>query len=131
MLSFYNRAELSTALTLPLRTDIQTLLRARIRHLFETSLAYHTHLVVVFADDTEAALIQEVAFSPLEADGHRYGSPGFTPRWDVLHDHGGWFEMVFCIGNEGWAVVLLIEEAKDCRFSELQAACRDSRQAEN
>lgn len=110
MLSLPDRAAMDHALTLPLRAEIHTLLQQRIAQIFETELANHTHLAVVTAQDTEAALVEEVGFSPLEADGHRFGSPSFVPRVDVLHDHGGFFEWTVCVGNSGFAFVLLIED---------------------
>lgn len=122
MLSLSDRVAMNHALTLPLRADIHALLQRRIAQIFEAGLANHTHLVVVTAQDTEAALVEEVGFSPLEADGHRFGSPSFVPRVDVLHDHGDFFEWTVCVGNSGFAFVLLIEDrespnglAKLCR----------------
>ncbi|MBJ7441541.1 hypothetical protein EPO44_18470 [bacterium] len=124
MLSFYTRTDLENAAALSLPNDIKALLDRRIVQIFNDGLADHTHLVVVFAEDTEAALVEEIAFSPLEQEGHRYGTPSFVPRWDILHDHGGWFELVFCIGNAGWAVVLLIQDAQFSSFPDLRVACR-------
>ena len=126
MLSLYDRGALQNALTLPLRADIKALLHKRITQIFKDGLADYTHLVVIFADDIEAALVEEIAFSPLEHDGLRYGTPSFLPRWDILHDHGGWFELVFCIGNAGWAVVLLIQDTQNSSFPDLLEACRGS-----
>lgn len=131
MLSLYDADALRNALTLPLRVDIKALLHTRITQIFADGLADHTHLVVITADDMEAALVKEVGFSPLEEDGHRFGSPPFVPRADVLHDHGGFFEWTVCIGNSGFAFVLLIEDresqnglAELCR-SVLRAASAD------
>lgn len=124
MLAFYQRAELEAALTLYLRPDLEALLRKRITQTIADGLGDFTHLVVVAADDTEAMIEEEVALSPVVSDGIRFGHPNFSPHWDVLHNHGGWFELVFCIGNEGWAVVLLIEDCDGGRFPALQAMCR-------
>lgn len=109
MISLYDRGALQNALTLPLRADIKALLQKRITQIFNDGLADHTHLVVIFAEDTEAELVMEIAFSPLEYDGHRFGDPCFVPGWSLLHDHGGWIELVQCVGNGGFAFVLLIE----------------------
>lgn len=124
MLSFYRATGLRIALTLSLPGNIKALLRRRINRILDDGLGDYTHLVVLTAEDTEATLVEEIGFSPLEHDGQRYGSPGFIPRWDVLHDHGEWHEMTFCIGNDGWAVVLLIENAQLSSFPEIRAACR-------
>ena len=124
MMSFYGAAALRSALTKPLSGNIQFLLRRRVRRILEDGLGDYTHLVVLTGEDTEATLVEEIGFSPLEHDGQRYGAPGFIPRWDVLHDHGGWHEITFCIGNDGWAVVLLIEDAQVSSLPEIRAACR-------
>ncbi|WP_150294602.1 hypothetical protein [Sphingobium estronivorans] len=124
MLSFSDTFALRRALVQPLPGTIQGLLRLRINRILADGLGDYTHLVVLTAEDTEAMLVADIGFSPLEHDGLRYGAPGFIRRWDILHNHGGWFEMVFCIGNGGWAVVLLIEEAQDSSFPEIRAACR-------
>ena len=110
MLSFDDQTSLRAALTLPFRVDLKNLLHKRIDRIFDDGLADHTHLVVVTAEDTEAALQATVGFSPLEQDGLRFGSLGFTPRVDVLHDHGGFFEWTVCVGNSGFAFMLLIED---------------------
>lgn len=124
MISLYGAAALRSASTEPLPSNIQFLLRRRIRRILEDGLGDYTHLVVCTAEDTEAMLVEEIGFSPLEHDGQRYGTPCFIPRWDILYDHGGWYEMTFCIGDAGWAVVLLIEDAEPSSFSEIRAACR-------
>lgn len=124
MLSFYRATGLRIALTLSLPGNIKALLRRRISRILEDGLGDYTHLVVLTAEDTEAMLVEEIGFSPLEHDGQRYGSPDFIPRWDILHDHGGFYEMVFCFGNAGHAVVLLIEDDQVSSFPEIRAACR-------
>lgn len=124
MLSFYLAAELQSALTQPLPGNIKALLRRCINRILEDGLGDYTHLVVLTAADTEAMLLEEIGFSPLEYDGQRYGASGFIPRWDILHSHGDFYEMTFCIGNAGWAVVLLIEDGQDSSFPEIRAACR-------
>lgn len=124
MLSFYDRASLRDALTPRLRADLRELLHKRIHQIFDDGLADLTHLLVIEAGDTEDMVREEIGFSPLEVEGVRYGAPGFLPRWDIMHHHRGWFEMVFCIGNSGFAVVLLIEDAQNSSFPELRAACR-------
>ena len=124
MLSFYDRASLRSALTLPLSVDLKELLHKRICQIFDDGLADLTHLLVIEAGDTEGMVREEIGFSPLEVEGVRYGAPGFLLRWDIMHHHRGWFEMVFCIGNSGFAVVLLIEEVQNSSFPEIRAACR-------
>jgi hypothetical protein len=122
MLSLPDCAALEAALSSPVRPDVQPLLHRRIQRFFDDGLADYTHLLVVEADDSEAKLLDEIGLTPFEHDGIRYGSSDFHPRWDLLHDHGGWFEMTFCIADSGFAYVLLIEDddrsclARMCRI---------------
>jgi len=56
-------------------------------------------------------------------DGARFGSTDFRPHHDWLEDHGGWFELIFTVGNSGFAFVLFVEAA-DGADPELLALCR-------
>lgn len=113
MLSFYDRASLRHALTLPLRAGLKELLHKRIHQIFDDGLADLTHLLVIEAGDTEAMVRKEILFSPLEVEGVRYGSPGFIPRWDTIYDHGPAYEMIYCMGNDGFAFLLLVIKAEE------------------
>ena len=124
MLSFYDRESLRRALTLPLRANLKELLHKRIHQIFNDGLADLTHLLVIEAGDTEAMVCDEIGFSPLDVEGVRYGSPGFIHRWSWLEDHGGWFELIFCVGNDGFAFVLLVKDSPGGGWPELRAACR-------
>lgn len=126
MLSFPDRAAMDNAHTLPLRADLKALLQKRISQFIEDGLGDLTHIVVLCRGDTEAMLKAEVAFSPLERDGLHYGDPGFEPWWDWLHDHGGWFELIHCVGNSGFAFVLLLEECNDPALVDLLTLCRSA-----
>ncbi|MDO7833675.1 hypothetical protein Q4610_01325 [Sphingobium sp. HBC34] len=66
----------------------------------------------------------EVLFSPLEREGRRWGDPGFQTWWDWLHDHGGWFELIYCVGNSGFAFVLFLEDADGDGLADLLTMCR-------
>jgi hypothetical protein len=124
MLSLYDAPALRNALTLPLRDDLKALLHTRITQVFVDGLEDLTHIVVLCPGDTEAALKAEVLFSPLEREGRRWGNPGFQTWWDWLHDHGGFFEIVYCAGNSGFAFVLFVEDADGDGLADLLAMCR-------
>ncbi|WP_397586630.1 hypothetical protein [Sphingobium fuliginis] len=124
MLSFYDRASLRHALTLPLRAELKALMHKRIHQIFDDGLADLTHLLVIEADDTEAMIRNEIGFSPLEFEGVHYGSLGFTPLWNYIHNHGAVYEMIYCIGNDGFAFVLLVQDEPGSAWPELRAACR-------
>ncbi|WP_311270690.1 hypothetical protein [Sphingobium sp. WCS2017Hpa-17] len=124
MLSLYDAPALRNALTLPLRADIKALLHERIAQIFADGLEDLSHIVVLCPGDTETALKTEVLFSPLEREGKRWGDSGFQTWWDWLHDHGGWFEIVYCTGDSGFAFVLFVEDADGDGLADLLAMCR-------
>lgn len=124
MLSLPDRAAMDNALTLPLRDDIKTVLRSRIDQVIGDGLDDLTHIVVLCAGDTEAMLKAEVLFSPLEREGVRFGQPGFETYWDWLHDHGGWFELIYCVANSGSAFLLFVEDRDDAGWADLLQLCR-------
>ena len=124
MLSLYDAPALRNALTLPLRADIKALLQKRIAQIFEDGLEDLSHIVVLCPRDTEAAVKAEILFSPLERESKRWGDPGFQTWWDWLHDHGGWFELIYCVGNSGFAFVLFVEDAGGDGLVDLLAMCR-------
>lgn len=126
MLSLPDRAAMEQALTLPLRDDIKTILRLRIEQVHADGLENLTHIIVLTKDDTEDALKEEVLFSPFESYRLRYGNPAFEPGWDCMHNHGGWFEVVYCVGNSGFAFVLLIEDRLDQALAKFVQMCRSA-----
>ena len=108
MLHLYDRATMAHALTLDLEPRLHALLSERIAALSDDLIDY-TEYLVVEPGDTEADIIRHVGFSPLiePIDGIRFGQPGFQPHWDLLVDHGGWFELIETFGS-AFAYVLLI-----------------------
>ena len=127
MLSLPDRAAMDNALTLPLRHDIKALLQKRIDQIIEDGLEDLTYIVVLGAGDTEAALKDEVLFSPLEREGIRFGQPDFETYWDWLHDHGGWFELIYCVADSGFAFLLFVEDRDDTGWADLLHMCRTGR----
>lgn len=107
MLSLIDPAAMIAALP-----TLDPLPRRRVQDILDSQLADMTHILIIGPDDTEADVIAEIGFSPLELERLRFSDSGLEPAWDVLHDHGGWFEMVFCVGNDGFAFVLLVEDCE-------------------
>lgn len=126
MLSLPDRATMDNALGLPLRDDIKAILLKRIAQVIADGLDGLTHIVALGPGDTEAMLKDEVLFSPLEWEGRRYGQLGFEPWWDWLHDHGGWFELIYCVGNSGFAFLLFLEDSDDPALADLLDMCRNA-----
>ena len=112
MLHFYDRATMAHALTLDLDLQLHTLLSDRIGALTEELVDY-TEYLVVQPGDTEADIVRHIGLSPLlePFDSIRFGEPGFTPYWDWLAEHGGWFEMIFTFGS-AFAYILFIPDAE-------------------
>ena len=127
MLSLPDRAAMDNALTLPLRDDIKALLRKRIDQVIDDGLDDLTHVVVLCPGDTEAMLKAEVLFSPLEREGLCFGEPGFETYWDWLHDHGGWFELIYCVADSGFAFLLFLEDNDGAGWTDLLHLCRSCR----
>jgi hypothetical protein len=114
MLSFHDAAAIAAApTTMSIDPTLRQLIADRVHDWNATDLLDLTHLAIVQAGDTEEAVIDEVAFSPLSnpLDGKRFGSKDFEPCWDWLERHDGWFEMIMTVGNDGFAFVLFIEDS--------------------
>lgn len=56
-------------------------------------------------------------------DGVRYPHPHFSPWWEWLEAHDGWFEAVFLMSDEGVADVVLVPN-DDGAPAELLKLCR-------
>ncbi|GAA0728991.1 hypothetical protein [Sphingomonas japonica] len=109
MLHFYDRAGFARALTLDLEPQLQALLARRIAALSDELLDY-TEYLVVEAGDSEDDIVRAIGLSPLIEPMHglRFNDPGFEPHWDLLIDHGAWFEIVFTFGST-FAYVLFVQ----------------------
>lgn len=105
MLSLIDPAAMIAALP-----TLAPLPRRRVQEILDGQLADMTHILIIGPDDTEANIVAEIGFSPLELERLRFSDCGLEPAWDMSHDHGGWFELAFCVGNSGFAFVLLVED---------------------
>lgn len=126
MLSFDTAAAIAAAPSnAPVDPALKKLIADRVRDWAETGLLGLTHLLVVGPHDSERAIVEAVGFSPLvnPIDGARFGSPQFHPHHDWLERHGGWTELTFCIGNDGWACVMFVQDAEGTD-PELLSLCR-------
>lgn len=124
MLHFYDRATIAHALTLDLEPKLHTLLDERI-NAPGFDLIDWTEYLVVQAGNTEDDIIRCVGFSPLvePIDGARFGGAGFSPYWDYLADHDGWFELIVAFGST-FAYILLVEDV-DGVLPDLRVMCRN------
>ena len=56
-------------------------------------------------------------------DGTTLGEPGFTPSWDVLEEHAGFYELVYVLSDDGQGVTVFVTRAEGVS-AELLAMCR-------
>lgn len=104
--------------------SLPTALQARLQRIASNDeLLDLTCVAIIEAGDSEQDIVNELGWSPLihPIDEIRFDQPGFEPYWAHLHDHGGWFELAHPVGNDGFAYVLLIEDAGG---GDLQRLCR-------
>jgi hypothetical protein len=87
-------------LTLPLDSELRTLVDGRIRDSIAVGLGDQTHIIVIEPADSGADIIEAIGFSPL----------GSEPEWDWLERHGAWLEAIYTVGNSGFAFIVLTAE---------------------
>ena len=116
MLDFPDMATLRAALHQPLRADLKALLADRLVDTQRCGLEHLTHILVIEADDREDSIVEAVGFSPLVS---RIDGIQNQPDWDWLERHGGWWEALYCVGDSGFAFILLIEDADQSPFAQL------------
>ena len=90
-----------------------------------TELLELTHLLIVQAGDGEGEMLEAAGYSPLvnSLDGKRFGQKGFTPPFDWLQHHHGWFELIQTVSNDGFAFVIFVPD-RDGIDPELRRLCR-------
>ncbi|WP_296720963.1 hypothetical protein [Erythrobacter sp.] len=100
----------------PLGEELRVLLQDRLADTIRCGLQDLTHILVVEAGDTEQQIIEAVGFSPFVSriDGVRN-----SVDWDWIERHDGWWELLYCVGDSGFAFVLLVEDADGSPFAQL------------
>ena len=112
---------LKAALHQPLDPEQKTLLTELLADTLYRGLENLTHVLVLEADDTERDVIHAVGFSPLVS---RINGKRHQPDWDWLDRDGGWWRALYCVGDGGFAFVLLIEDADRSPFARLCRAAQ-------
>ena len=81
--------------------------------------------IVVRPGDDIAAVDDALGFSVManRFDGTAFGEPGFTPSWDVLDEHAGYYELVYVLSDDGQGVTGFVTK-KEGVLPELLAMCR-------
>ena len=82
------------------------------------------YMIVVEASDTVPALEAESGCPILRnvSGNGRFGDPGFSPCFEVLEEHAGFYEMVFIPGDGDFGIVIFIPKAGGID-AELLAMC--------
>lgn len=125
MQSFENAKAVARAPRMVTDPKLQSLLTDRVQDWTERGLLGLTHLVLIKVGDTDKAIVDEIGFSPLVnlLDGKRYGTDGFVMPFDILTDHGGYFELVMTVGNDGFASVIFVRDREGVD-PEILSMCR-------
>lgn len=115
MHSFPDFPALQAALSLPLDIALHQLLSDRIADAIACAVQDMTHIIMVEAHDREDNFLREAAFSPFynPLSDCRHGDPDFQPHWDWAGRHDGWFEWLTCVGNDGFAFIVLVPDRED------------------
>jgi len=81
--------------------------------------------VIVEPGDDIAAVDDALGFAVManRFDGTTFGEPGFTPSWDVLDEHAGYYELVYVLSDDGQGVTVFVRKSEGVS-AELLAMCR-------
>lgn len=116
MLTITNSAEMATALSTITDTTLKRILTDRVEQLSEYDgydLGELAHFLIVQRADTLDAIEGALGFSPL------------TNLVELITDHGGWFEAVFILSDDGFGWVLLVPD-DPAAPPDLLVLCRDA-----
>lgn len=83
------------------------------------------HFIVFEPGDTLADLKATLGFSPFQnlVDGSCFGQSDFTPSWEWIARHDGWFELVWIFSDWGNGAILFVQAAEGVA-EELLSLCR-------
>jgi hypothetical protein len=72
-------------------------------------------LILIEPGDTLADLDVEFngAFLINHFSGRRYGDPGFKPAFEVLEEYPGFYAMLFCEGDGGFGIEVIVPKSTD------------------
>ena len=76
----------------------------------ENGLENLTCIAVIEPADSEQTILDELGFSPVRNpfSETRFGDPDFSPAWDWLEVHSGWCELIFTVGDDGFAYIVFV-----------------------
>lgn len=95
-----------------------------LRHLIEKTIAALSpdgpydpdvlgYFLIVQPGDTLATINAQIGFDILanKWTGIRFDQPGYTPSFEVLEEHAGYWEVVFIVDDSGYGIELFIPKA--------------------
>lgn len=70
------------------------------------------NVIIIDPVDRVADLDAQLGFSILinRIDGVRFGDPNFTPNWESIECHPGWFELTFILSDDGFGLLVFIPD---------------------
>ena len=82
------------------------------------------YFLVIEPGDTLADIHAHIGFDILanRYTGIRFDQPGYTPSFEVLEEHAGYYEMVFIVSDDGFGIEVFIPKTID--IAELLAMCQ-------
>jgi hypothetical protein len=112
MITITDEASFEAAITKATDATLKRMLSARLKLYRAGCLLDLTTLAVLESGDTAADVERETGLNPLvnPIDEARYGSPAFQQYADWIACDAGYYEWLTCIGNEGWATILLVPD---------------------
>lgn len=96
------------ALSQRLEPNLHKLLSGRMQDARALQLGDLTHLLVIEPGDDEGDIIDAIGLSPLVS---RIEGVRLQPDWDWIERHEGWWELVYTVANDGFAFILLVQDA--------------------
>jgi len=130
MITLRTASAVNNTIELLADNQLRSLLTERVHQLITAwegiDLRDLTHFLIIQPGDTAADAEHELGWSLLvnPVDGARFGDPAFTPSWEWIENHGGWFEAVYVIADSGFGITLFVQDRPDTD-AELLALCRE------
>ncbi len=90
--------------------ELREFLHQRLRDIEPYSLSELGYILLVEPGDPIEAIDKQLGFSILgnRWDGTRWGDPTFTPSWEVMEEHHGYFELVYVLSDDGSGVTVFL-----------------------
>ncbi|WP_306089651.1 hypothetical protein [Qipengyuania flava] len=116
MIDLPNIHSIEAVLDQPLDKTLKGLLQDRLADTIQCGLQDYTHVLVVQDGDTEQQVVEAIGFSPLKT--RIEGRPDCVD-WDWCEQHPGWWELLYTVGDDGFAYILLVEDAERLPLAKL------------